>query len=1622
MRLPDQRNHTGSTRHALRRLIEAVSAPRQHGRDVKRGRLLLETLERRQLLAGDVELLATDGSDDNPPAPAPPAQLVVTGQAEGEAAPDLVQFALDLDAAGVKFYGANWCPACTQQKQLFADGGDDLPFIEVTGPDRTLNQIGINENITLFPTWEFPDGTRAEGVLDLATLSSRANVAIPQSEDPTFVTVGSQTVANGSPLHIPIDAYDPNGGPLTVTVSVADPALLEATVLSGNRSLRLDMQGFGDMVFELFEQRAPVPAGRVATLAQAGFYDGIIFHRVVDNFVIQAGDPTGTGTSGSTLGNFDDQFHPDLQHNGSGVLSFAKTSDDTNNSQFFVTETPTRHLDFNHSIFGQLVEGEDVREAISNMETNDSGTPTTPITISTASVFTDTENSVIMLKGLGGTGTTNVTITVTDSDGNTHSEVVQVTVVNDTVNGQPYLDPITTPGTTAPDTAAQLQLSSVDVEGDAVTYLASLQTQGSVATVDVNATTGLVTVTPASGFTGDVEVLVGVQAAVGADDFDSQLVTFSFESEQGLAAPSSLDLLATSDTGSSSSDNITRAGSLSFRITGVTTGATVEIVNTATGTVVGAATASGSTVTVTTNNIAALGDGTYVLAARQRLSGITSGLSPALSVTYDATNPTSVVSSAAVFANIGRAFTTDLVSPEEGSGLVYQLSSGPSGTTIDATTGVIQWTPTQNQSGDNLFTLSLTDVAGNVRSESFTVAVADEPLLGVRLEITDLQGNPINSLGVGDEFLLRMYGQDLRSTFQQRGVFAAFADVLFDGTLARPVPGSSIEFDSEFALVRTGSVSTGLINELGAATSNSVPSDEAESLIATIRLEALAAGSVNFRSEPADAASSESLLYLIDDEIPDSQVEYGSVALAIGQNFTVSDDTITVAEDSGGTVIDVLDNDQVVSGTGTLTVVSVTQPTSGGTASLTSGEVVFTPEADFFGTAEFTYRVSDTNGVQSDATVTVTVTNVNDEPTGTADSFDVTENAGPTTLDVLANDFSDPDPSDETLTVTEVSTSSNGATITIASGGGSINYTPATGFTGVDTFTYRVSDGTLSSQVQVSVTVLPADPPPTANDDAFTVTEDDVEAEFDVLDNDLADASNEAFLLDDVGTPSQGGNVRISGDGTQFFYKPAPNFAGSEEVTYTIRDAGGGLAVATVTFTVTGVNDPPPIENEVIPITRGSDEREVLLIGDLPDNVDAGETLTFGSTVTTSAGGTARVENGSRIFYTPPSATFVGQDTINYTVNDSSGASSSGTLIIEVVEFAVRSLRLDTSVTHVSYFASSSVKLSGTDVLGASVARDFQLGGDGPVVEDLLPGTYTITIPAVPFLQNGEQPREIVVTSAADDGDMTIDPQLGRLRPEYLSLRDWLGSTPRNAILTAISPGGSSLFAIPTSTVDFIADPIVALDAAETELTIHATDKEPATIPLNGTRRVETRGEANGVKLLRIAVQENDFTNATASTAAAGTAADSGGEGESVAASPLVADGVGEGETTDASLQPTTRLSIGETQPEGESPAAAAVSRNDVFVPSMRTGGGRVDATVLPLESGDVWLGTTPKATAGDSNPAEESGSAADRVMPDVAEALMIYSAAADELAEREAREGGLAGEAVDLVIANPLG
>jgi cyclophilin family peptidyl-prolyl cis-trans isomerase len=119
----------------------------------------------------------------------------------------------------------------------------------------------------------------------------------------------------------------------------------------------------GEIVLELFADKAPRTVNNFVFLAREGFYDGVTFHRVIKGFMAQGGDPTGSGRGGPGY-RFDDEFHPELGHDGPGILSMANAGPGTNGSQFFITHVATPHLDGRHTVFGRVLEGMDVVLAI----------------------------------------------------------------------------------------------------------------------------------------------------------------------------------------------------------------------------------------------------------------------------------------------------------------------------------------------------------------------------------------------------------------------------------------------------------------------------------------------------------------------------------------------------------------------------------------------------------------------------------------------------------------------------------------------------------------------------------------------------------------------------------------------------------------------------------------------------------------------------------------------------------------------------------------------------------------------------------------------------------------------------------------------------------------------------------------------------------------------------------------------------------------------------------------------------------------------------------------------------------------------------------------------------------
>ena len=141
----------------------------------------------------------------------------------------------------------------------------------------------------------------------------------------------------------------------------------------------------GSFKIELFEEKAPITTQNFIKLVNDGFYNGLIFHRVIPNFMIQSGCPQGTGRGGPGY-NIKDEFHPELKHDTEGILSMANAGPNTGGSQFFITVKPTPWLDNHHSVFGKVVDGINIVKQISEVKTNPNDKPLNDIVINNISI------------------------------------------------------------------------------------------------------------------------------------------------------------------------------------------------------------------------------------------------------------------------------------------------------------------------------------------------------------------------------------------------------------------------------------------------------------------------------------------------------------------------------------------------------------------------------------------------------------------------------------------------------------------------------------------------------------------------------------------------------------------------------------------------------------------------------------------------------------------------------------------------------------------------------------------------------------------------------------------------------------------------------------------------------------------------------------------------------------------------------------------------------------------------------------------------------------------------------------------------------------------------------------
>jgi len=394
----------------------------------------------------------------------------------------------------------------------------------------------------------------------------------------------------------------------------------------------------------------------------------------------------------------------------------------------------------------------------------------------------------------------------------------------------------------------------------------------------------------------------------------------------------------------------------------------------------------------------------------------------------------------------------------------------------------------------------------------------------------------------------------------------------------------------------------------------------------------------------------DSFTYVVSDNNGNSTTATVSVNVTnVNKVPTAVDDTRTTPENTPVT-IPVLANDSDTDGD-TLSIVSATNPANG-SVSVVNSDIVYTPNNGFSGQDTFDYTITDGNGNNVTATVTVNVTDVKMAPNAVNDAETTDENTS-VTINVLSNDS---DPDGDTLSLVSNTTPGNGTAVI---SGGNIVYTPAVGFTGVDTFNYTITDTDGNNvTAMVTVTVNDVNYPPAASNDNDT-TPENTPVTISVLGND-GDIDGDTITITNVSATSNGGSATISGN--NIIYTPANGFVGTDTFTYTINDGNGNSVTATVTVVVTAVNkDPIAVDDSASTPLNTSVTINVAANDTDPD----GTATCVNNIVSNPSNGVVSISGSTDLVYTP-NAGFTGTDTFVYTACDANGGTDTATVTVTV--------------------------------------------------------------------------------------------------------------------------------------------------------------------------------------------------------------------------------------------------------------------------------------------------------------------------------------------------------------------
>jgi cyclophilin family peptidyl-prolyl cis-trans isomerase len=383
-----------------------------------------------------------------------------------------------------------------------------------------------------------------------ATIGPLPNVSVPANTGIPVTIVGGT-----NPQSYTVTSTNPNISPSVIQGQFLTFDISHAT--SGANDPQIVNQ---KMTYQLFDQLTPVTTSRIKELVNNGFYTGKVFHRIANGFpdtsgyIIQGGSVNGDGTGEVNRPGFpfEDEFVQSLIFDTKYQLAMANAGPDTNGSQFFVTTGQPQFLNYKHTIFGQIVEGQSLVDQLTTVALNGT-TPKNPVIINSATLSSANNNGVILLNANNALTGQSATITVTATDlvdGSTATQTFQVNMIDSPVVNRPFLKPVQLQPAYKSDTTASFFLEVSNRQtGSTYNYVVASGIQFNPvtgqqefipvtnATVNINQATGEVKITPQAGFTGPLNLLVGVRDQVdrsgtgnlnNPSNYDRQDITLNF--------------------------------------------------------------------------------------------------------------------------------------------------------------------------------------------------------------------------------------------------------------------------------------------------------------------------------------------------------------------------------------------------------------------------------------------------------------------------------------------------------------------------------------------------------------------------------------------------------------------------------------------------------------------------------------------------------------------------------------------------------------------------------------------------------------------------------------------------------------------------------------------------------------------------------------------------------------------------------------------------------------------------------------------------------------------------------------------------------------------------------------